>query len=1010
MPMSQLALFLFGPPRIELTGAPVEIDRRKAVALLAYLAVTAETYSRDALATLLWPNYDQRRARAALRRVLVTLNQALPGSWLEVDRETIGLNNQANVWLDVAQFHHHLVACLAAADTAPCETCLPHLTEAVNLYRAHFMEGFTLRDSPNFDEWQFFQVETLQRDLASALTRLIRCHSAQSEFEPAIAYARRWLSLDPLSEPAHRQLMQLYAWHGQRSLALRQYQECARALKKELNALPAPETTALYEDIQQSRIPAKGQETRGHFFSPLDTPAPLYNFPAQPTPFIGRQAELAEILKRLQNPDCQLLTLVGPGGIGKTRLAIQTAIEQRATFADGLYFISLAPISSPDFLLSALGDSLNLNLDGQEDPRLQLLNYLKDKQMLLVMDNFEHLLTRTALLTDILTRAPQLKILVTSRQRLNLQGEWIFEVKGLTYPQDDQLNQIEDYSAVALFLQRAYRVYSGFTLTKADKRYLVRICQLVDGMPLGIELAAAWVRVLSCQEIVSEIERIYERQSSLDFLTTTLQDVPERHQSLQAVFDHSWQLLAAAEKAVFSKLAVFRGGCRREAVEWVTGANLSLLSALVDKSLITRSVTGRYEMHQLLRQYATEKLYQTPAEAEQTRARHCEYYAVFLKQQEKRLKGSKQKETLAEISEEIENIRLSWRWAIEEQKITEISYALESLAHFYRMHGWFQEGIEAFGRAVAHLQAVDLEKKERQIQTLLGQLLTHLGWYFMRQGFYKQAQNLLQQSLLIFQNLNERHKIAVSLQFSGILAGETGQKRQAKELLRQSLTIYREVGDQWSIAWCLSNLGYRSAGGAEGEILEAKKLLQESLGIYQTLGDREGISTALNSLGYVLYTLGDYAASKNLLQESLALRREIGHARGIAVSLNNLGHVTGALGEYQACKSYYHAGLKVALDIQAVPLALAALGGLAVPLAQAGKTDQALELLALALHHPASNGETRDRATSLLARLRADLTPEVIAAVQTANQEHLTKFEPLAKAILDAGFLAEPTA
>lgn len=1001
--MSHLALFLFGPPRIELDSRPVEIDRRKAVALIAYLAVTTETHSRDALATLLWPNYDQRRARAALRRVLVTLNKALTENWLEVDRETISLNARGDIWVDVSQFHQQLAACLAAEGDDACKICLPLLSEAVKLYRAHFMEGFTLRDSPNFDEWQFFQAETLRRDLASALTRLIRCHSAQGEFEPAIAYARRWLALDPLYESAHRQLMQLYAWNGQRSFALRQYQECARILKEELGALPTEETTALYEELQQGTITPKSQGTSEQFSVSLDAPAPLNNFPAQPTPFIGRQTELAEILKRLQNPDCHLLTLVGPGGIGKTRLAIQTAIEQRNAFTDGLYFIPLAPVSSPDFLVSAVADSLELPIDGQEDPLPQLLNYLRDQQMLLVMDNFEHLLRKVDLLTGILKQAPQVKILVTSRERLNLQGEWVFEVRGLVYPQDNQISKVEEHSAVALFLQRAYRVHSSFTLTEADKPHIVRICRLVAGMPLSIELAAAWVRVLSCEEIAAEIERMYERQHNLDFLSTTLQDIPERHQSLQAVFDHSWQLLSSEEKRVFSKLSVFRGGCRREAIEWVTGANLQLLSTLVDKSLLTRSTVGHYEMHELLRQYATEKLHQNPAEAEQTRDRHREYFAIFLKQREELLKGAKQKETLAEIGEEIENIRLAWRWAIEEQKVTEISYGLESLAYFYRMHGWFQEGIEAFGRAVAQLQAIDSEKKDRQIQTLIGQILTHLGWYFMRQGLYEQARDLLQQSMQIFQRLDDQSKLAVPLHYLGILAGELGDRQQAKKLLRESLAIYREVGDRWSIAWCLCNLGYRTGEMAGDEALEAKQLLQESLAIYKAIGDKQGVSAALNNLGYLLYMLGEYDTAKDLLQESLVFRREIGYVRGIAVSLNNLGHVTGALGAHEDCKTYYYEGLKIALDIQATPLALAAMGGLAVPLAQEGKTTQALELLSLALHHPASNGETRDRATDSLKKLETVLPSEVIAPAYTSTNEYLRKFEALARTILAEG-------
>jgi predicted ATPase/DNA-binding SARP family transcriptional activator len=991
--MSHLALFLLGPPQIKLNDTPIEFDRRKAVALLAYLAVTGETHSRDTLATLLWSDYDQQRARAALRRTLSALNKALPSTALEVDRETISLRRSPDLWVDVVEFRQYLTSCLASEGDL-YTTGLPLLTKAVTLYRADFMAGFTLQDSPNFDEWQLFQVENLRHDLASALSYLVRCHNARDEFDTAIAYAQRWLALDPLHEPAHRQLMQLYVWNDQRAAALRQYQECSHILKQELDVLPAEETTALYENIQRGALAQKSREPSEQFSTRLQAAAPMHNFPAQTTPFIDRRIELAEIAKRLQNPDCQLLTLIGPGGIGKTRLAIQAAIEHRTAFLDGLYFVSLAPVSSPDFLVSAVADSLNLSLDEQEDPKQQLLNHLQGRQILLVMDNFEHLVKGADLAANILTQASGVKILTTSRERLNLQGEWTFEVKGMPYPPDDKINQIEDYSAVALFLDKAYRVHSGFSLTETEKPHLAHICQLVEGMPLGIELAAAWVRLLSCQEIATEIERMYEAQHGLDFLSTPLHDVPERHQSLQAVFEHSWRLLSAEEKSAFRKLSVFQGGCRREAIEWVTGAPLPLLSALVDKSLLTRRASGRYEMHELLRQYATEKLHQTPTEAKEARQRHCEYFAQFLQRQETLLKGARHKEIFAEICSEIENVRSSWHWAVSQNDTTEIERMLKSLGRFYRMYGWFQEGVEAFGQAITTLQESDHN------QALTGQLLAYQGWFLMRQGLYAPAREVLQQSITLFRQLDNRAELAAPLQFLGILTSEVGEYGEAKQLLQESLAIYREIDDQREIAWTLSNLGYCISNLEDGERFEAKQILQESLAIYKTIGDKQGIAIVLNNLGYVHYQLGEYPEAHQQFQESLALRREIGYPRGIAVALNNLGHVAGALEDYEAGQTHYNESLKITLDIQAIPLALDTLGGLAAPLAYAGKTSLALELLTLALHHPAGNKDTRNRAMRLLNRLQPDLPPEMTVILDTSVKDFAAELNRLAEAVL----------
>ncbi len=642
--MSGLRVFLLGPPRIEHDGAPVEFGTRKAIALLAYLAVTQRSHSRETLAALLWPEHDQAHARAALRSTLWALNKALTGAGLGIERETIGLERSAGLWLDVDYFHDRLAECHTHGHPADdvCHTCLPSLAEAVALYRDDFLAGFTLRDSPDFEEWRFFQAESLRRELAGALERLARGHSIRREFEATIAYARRWLALDPLHEPAHRRLMQVYAWAGQRTAALRQYHECVQLLKRELGAPPQGETIQLYEAIKENREPPPP-------VIPLSPDQPLSgNLAAHrpPTPFVGREAELAEVARLLADPACRLLTIVGAGGIGKTRLALQSAIDHSAAFSHGVFFTPLAAVSSTEFLVPAIAESLAFQFFGRQDPKVQLLNYLREKNLLLVMDNFEHLAEGTELLTDILESAPGVKILVTSRVRLNHPQERLIEPQGLSFPTSEAAvgPEIENYSAVQLFLHSARRVHWGFALSETERPGVTHVCRLVEGMPLGVELAAAWVRVISPAEIAQEIER------DLGFLATSLGGVPERHRSLRAVFDYSWKRLLEEERNVFRKLAVFRGGFDRAAAERVAGASLLNLSTLIDHSFLHRTPSGRYEVHELLRQYAEEDLRADGEDYEAAHDRHCAYYAEFLRQKEAPLKGADQGEALLSVA------------------------------------------------------------------------------------------------------------------------------------------------------------------------------------------------------------------------------------------------------------------------------------------------------------------------------------------------------------------------
>ncbi len=344
---------------------------------------------------------------------------------------------------------------------------------------------------------------------------------------------------------------------------------------------------------------------------------PVHHLPSQPTPFVGRSQELTRIHHLLGDPACRLLTLVGPGGIGKTRLALEAAHTHRDNFAHGAHYVSLALVNSADLLLFAIGNVLEFSFRGPVAPVLQLTNYLRDKPLLLLLDSVEHLLDSVPLLGELLAGAPHLKLLVTSRERLNLRGEWVLPIEGMDYPQALDHHELDSYSAVQLFVQSAQRVQAGFSLS-SELPGVLRICQLVEGMPLGLELAAAWIRLLPCARIAEQLA------SSLDFLASPLRDVPDRHRSLRAVFDHSWGLLPGPEQAAMAKLSVFRGSFDLEAAEEVGGAALPVLASLADKSLLRADGTGRYVLHELLRQYAADQLAQRAVAADH-QARAIDY-------------------------------------------------------------------------------------------------------------------------------------------------------------------------------------------------------------------------------------------------------------------------------------------------------------------------------------------------------------------------------------------------
>jgi predicted ATPase/DNA-binding SARP family transcriptional activator len=899
--VSRLALYLLGAPGFELDGQPVQLSRHKAVALLAYLALTKQTHRRESLTAFFWPEYDAARGRADLRRTLSVLNTTLGPGWLRVDRERAGLNWEAEVWLDVDEFQARLVAGRRHGHPPDetCPACLTSLAGAVELYRDDFLAGFTLRDSAEFDDWQFFQTQELRDELARALERLARGLSEQGEFEAAIAYARRWVALDALHEMAHRLLMQFYAGSGQRAAALRQYEACERVLREELGLPPEEATTLVFEAIKAGRgLPVAEEEAE--FAAAPTAAAHKHNLPVQLTPFVGREEVLAEIGGRLADPACRLLTLAGPGGSGKTRLALEAGAGEVDRFADGVFFAPLAPLESTEAMVPTVAGALGFSLQRGREPQEQLLDHLRQNAVLLILDNFEHLLEGVGLVAGILRAAPTVKILVTSRARLNVEGESLFPVAGMRFPEQETLHEAAQYSAVRLFVQSARRTWPEFALREDNLPDVVRICRLVEGLPLGVLLAAAWVGVLTPGEIADQIDG--EMGQGLDFLATDVSEVPERLRSMRAVFDHSWRLLTEGEREVMQALSVFRGDFTREAAERVAGASLRALKGLADKSMVQRvsvpsgplRARGRYEVHELLRQYAAEKLAQRPGAWERAHDRHSAYYTTALQRWEEALAGGpQQRRALAAIEADIENARGAWNWAVERRQATRLDRAISGLFWFYVFHYRSEELASACRLAVERLTLAEFPEEQK----VLAQVLAWQGSFLPNELDAR----LLRQSLVLLEGLESgghdvRREKAQTLRRSGGVAWSQGHLQQSEQLLQQSLALFRALGDSELIAETLEELGW--VGWMMGKPISAIRTSEESLAIRESLGDRLHVLWSLLNLGWAALLQGYLEEAERTHRESVARCREMDvsipyHATtALGTTLSALGRFT----------------------------------------------------------------------------------------------------------------------
>lgn len=934
-----LEIKTLGGLSIRLDGHEIKaLKSNKAKALLIYLLVEGSLQQRSILSALFWPENTQQEASRSLRVVLSSLRKHL-GDYFDITRDAVSINNSARVHLDLTELNRKF--------------SINHIDNALEIYNGEFLEGFSVVDSAAFEDWIRSTSAQIHNQLFECLQDALQEAMLNEEFLNAERYAGQLLKLDPLDEVAHQQMMLLLALTNRKSAALSHYQLCCDILQKELQLEPSEQTRRIYEKIAQG---GSLQEVKHQ---------KKIRLPAPQTSFIGREQEIQQLTELLKKPTCRLISIVGQGGIGKTRLSIETAQNCKKYFSDGVFFVPVENCPSLEHLILAIAKSIELTIDvviNASSTKMQLLEYLHKRSCLLILDGFEHLVSHAEFLVELLDHSPKTKLLVNSRQSLEIKSEWIFHLEGLpyNYSEVDPLNYRSD--APKLFLARAQQTNSTIINFEDEQQAAVlQICKIVDGMPLGIELAAAWCDLLQPSEIAREI------QINLDFLTANKKDIPQKHQSLRVIFDHTWQAMTDSDKNLFSRLAVFQGEFDLQAAQAILDADLPQLNRLIDRSLLKHDQAGGFFMHALAHQFAAEKLMQHKQLFQETSDRFCNHYVDLLLRNKEALLGANMMQVRDEIKPFLVNIQTAILLVCSKMPKDDFYQLLSAALAFYTVHSW-HEGV-LFLRQIEDTRRKWLTENNAQnieMDNLLLTLKLFQAFWLINLGNIEEGGRISAECLpnIQTQEMTEQlsvclHNLGVAASFRGeydkamsfleeaVLLGKQvgrffwptylfwlghvyflkGEYEQGLATLEKSFDIYKQSNTLWGCAFAVSKMGL--AEDSLGHHVKALHYQQEGLQTFEQLGYSSGMAYCLSRMSISAFFLGKYKESIDFAQQGYDMSVSLGHSWGICTSLCRLGFAHLGLQQTLLAQEKFTESIQLSIKVKMIPLTLYALLGLA---------------------------------------------------------------------------------
>jgi predicted ATPase/DNA-binding SARP family transcriptional activator len=994
--MQQLKIHCFGYLKIEKDGEVItQFDTDKARALLVYLAIEGyRPLPRSFLAGLLWSDLSEKQALQSLRQTLSILRKVIGDNGsekpiIQSERDHLRLNPAIPVWVDILEFKKLLNQAYRHFQRQDQfhQINFRNLKKSLQLRTGEFLEKFSVSAAPLFDEWVSLIREELDHLAADGLVMLTQYYQNRNEYNLARQTVKKILQIAPWNESSHLMMMRLFAMDGQWSAFENQYHSLRKFLKEQIGVEPAQDTILFYEEVRKQRSMSKLISQSSKLFS---------NLSVAETNFVGRELVLDEITNLLVDPACRLITVHGPGGIGKTSLAMEIARQQVGIYQDGVFFISLSGTHTIEEFISGLIDVIAIPLMDPDNLTSRLKDFFRNKCLLLVLDNFEHLLIDTKViqaLSDIIQSTSRTKFLVTSRERLGLKDEWVYPLKGMSYPgihnQFDPAS-IEKYEALILFQQRARQVKPDFTWDAQSFAAVVQICQLFEGLPLGIELAAADVWSQTCPMIANKINTHWNA------LMTNASDISPRYRSLWANLEVSWVLLDNNLQRIFLRLGIFEGSFSVQAAVTISQASLHDLTRLVNQSILQHDSQGRYQMHSVIRQFAREKLHGSGNFSE-VQTSFVDYFANYLQDRQLDIKTNHQKQALNDIQDELINLKKAWVWMLEDRQLEKIEIFLDPMYQFFNIRSRYQEGIDFLQPALNLTNQLFVESRLDQFEIIKGKLQVRIGSLAHRIRENETAWDLLEKAAQIFQKFATEKELAncrtvlasvhlrsndfakaeeyahTNLEFFlqvqdvvgqikelttiGLVNLRRGNIEKARHYLHQSVDLGRKCENSHQLIVPLNYLGDIACN--EGEYLEAVALFEESLKIASEIEDLYQMAIVVNNLASVYHVKLEYPKASEMYSKSLSICRQIGDLEGEAIALTNLGEVALALGDNTGAISLSEQALKISREVGEEWSISICLNNLADALCKYGQFEEALEHIKEAIQIALKNEASR---------------------------------------------------